>query len=187
MISLHGGRQGSHPESQSNQCSESGGSRESRQRKVQVWIYRRTNTQHSSPKPGIEAGQKRFEILLLLLTPERGGFWQPVTGGVDSDESYEEGAIREATEETGLRFEAPPVDLGYKFSFQARGRECEEHVFALRARGDGVAVRMDPREHTDARWVSEGIALRETLKSLKHESNAEGLRRLLRLLEEEGA
>ena len=151
-----------------------------------MWIYRNTSPGQPSGKQGVRSAQNRFEILLLLLTPERGGFWQPVTGGVDSDESYEEGALREATEETGLRFESLPIDLGYRFSFQARGRECDEYVFALRARGDGKVVQVDPREHTDARWVSEGMALQESLKSLKHESNAEGLRRLIRHLEEQG-
>ena len=46
-------------------------------RKVQVWIYRKAS---GTPSQG------PVEVLILKLTPERGGFWQPVTGGVEEGE-----------------------------------------------------------------------------------------------------
>jgi 8-oxo-dGTP pyrophosphatase MutT (NUDIX family) len=131
--------------------------------KVQVWIYRPL------------AGGKDHEILFLLLRPERGGFWQPVTGGVETGEVIAAAALREATEETGLPFATKPRSLDYSFAFERDGKRFEEHVFALEAPA-GVPVRIDPHEHVDHRWIPAESAAKE---KLKHDSNAEGLRRLL--------
>jgi len=109
----------------------------SRVRKVQVWLYRRTDV---------------FEILLLKLCSERGGFWQPVTGGVESGESYLEASVRELKEETGLDAEVSP--LQEKFSFEKKGQRFEEHVFFAEAPRPNIAIRMDPREHIEFRWVT---------------------------------
>jgi dATP pyrophosphohydrolase len=43
------------------------------------------------------------EYLLLKRTPERSGFWQPVTGGVEEGETRKEALCREISEETGLK------------------------------------------------------------------------------------
>lgn len=135
--------------------------------KVQVWIYR-------------EAEQKgELEVLLLKLTPERGEFWQPVTGGVDPGEALATAALREATEETGLPYSAAPEPLGYSFRFYSprHQRDCEEHAFALHVpKGSKKEdVRIDSHEHTEFKWVLASFAERE----LKHPSNVEALRRLI--------
>src|SRR4030042_1806138 len=44
----------------------------------------------------------RIEYLLLKRLPERNGFWQPVTGGVEEGESRDEALHREIMEETGI-------------------------------------------------------------------------------------
>lgn len=131
--------------------------------KVQVWIYR-------------EKAPGALEVLLLLLRPERGGFWQPVTGGVEKGEGLSEAALREAQEETGLEYGHAPVSLDYQFRFYSPKfeRECEEHAFALEAPASGK-VKTDPHEHVDFRWV----AASEALAELKHPSNAEALKRFL--------
>jgi 8-oxo-dGTP pyrophosphatase MutT (NUDIX family) len=136
--------------------------------KVQVWIYRAAD-QAPAKSSGIE-------VLLLLLKPERGGFWQPVTGGVDKGESLTQAALREANEESGLRFEAVPLSLDYRFTYMAKDREFEEHGYALKAASS--QVKLDPHEHVDHRWVS----VQDAAEMLKHPSNAEGLSRLLDLL-----
>ena len=110
-----------------------------------------------------------------MLKPERGGFWQPVTGGVDSGEELGRAALREATEETGLDFEGRPHSLQYQFTYTAKDREFEEHVYSLRVSQAGQQVRLDPHEHVDYRWVT----ARDAASMLKHASNAEGLSRLL--------
>lgn len=45
----------------------------------------------------------RIEFLLLHRTPARGGFWQSVSGRMESGERAEPAARREVTEETGLK------------------------------------------------------------------------------------
>lgn len=131
--------------------------------KVQVWIYR-------------EKAPGALEVLLLLLKPERGGFWQPVTGGVEKGEKLSEAALREAQEETGLDYDHDPVSLNYQFRFYSPKfeRECEEHAFALAAPASGK-VTIDPHEHVDFKWV----VATEAVAQLKHPSNAEALKLLL--------
>ncbi len=116
-------------------------------------------------------------MLLLKLKPSRGGYWQPVTGGVDEDEELETAALREAREETGLKFKTLPEPLDYHFRFYSARHEseCEEHVFALHAPAKADAVELDPHEHVESRWVSARLAGPE----LEHPSNLEGLKRLI--------
>ena len=44
-----------------------------------------------------------IEYLLLKRLPERNGFWQPVTGGLEEGETRTEALHREIEEETGIR------------------------------------------------------------------------------------
>jgi len=100
------------------------------------------------------------EVLLLRRTPERGGFWQPVTGRRLLGESAEAAARRELEEETGARL--PVRSLEYRHSF-ALGEELppslvEEEAFSVEWPG-GLEVRSGP-EHDAAEWVSVEGALR---------------------------
>jgi lipoyl(octanoyl) transferase len=77
-------------------------------------------------------------VLLLRRTPDRGGFWQPVTGRIEPGETPEAAAVRELGEETG--YPGPVRSLGYRHAFALspgvnRVREgtlvvAEEHAFA---------------------------------------------------------
>ncbi|RKI11442.1 lipoyl(octanoyl) transferase LipB [Corallococcus sp. AB030] len=98
-------------------------------------------------------------VLLLRRTPERGGFWQTVTGRLEPGESPVEAARREVAEETGLRL--PVVDLAYRHAF-ALGevlppKLVEEHGFAVHASPD-TQVRLGP-EHDAFEWVDVPTAL----------------------------
>jgi 8-oxo-dGTP pyrophosphatase MutT (NUDIX family) len=44
-----------------------------------------------------------IEYLLLKRLPEKNGFWQPITGGVEEGETQEEALLREVIEETGVK------------------------------------------------------------------------------------
>ena len=57
------------------------------QRKVQIWIGCRDQGIHY--------------FLIFKTVPQRGSFWQPVTGHVEVGESDQEAALRELKEETG--------------------------------------------------------------------------------------
>ena len=136
-------------------------------RKVQVWIHR--------ANPYAPEGEPL--VLLLKLREERGGYWQPVRGGVEPGETLEIAAAREAAEETGLVFRGAPRDLHVSFTYEnARGR-FEEHGFGLEALNEFVAL--DPREHVDSQW----IGLSEASSLVHHESNRDVLQMLEFLLQ----
>ena len=114
-------------------------------------------------------------ILLLRRRPERGAFWQILTGRMEPGESPLQTAAREVHEETGF---APLLEeireLGYVHAFALGGRVpplvVEETAFAVRVEGE-------PRlsdEHDDHRWCTPEEALRLLPFA--------GLRRAVRLL-----
>lgn len=132
--------------------------------KVQVWVYSKNN-----------GGIIRF--LLLRTLPARGGFWQPVTGGVEPGESLDGAAQREAVEETSLTFKNPPWSLGHEFTFEARGLNFHEHVFAVEAQWCQEVV-VDSHEHDAWEWVT----LVDARKKVRHASNVEALEILVHRL-----
>ncbi len=69
------------------------------------------------------------DVLLVHRTPEQGGYWHVVAGGVEPGETAVEAAVRELREETGL-----VADL-------ASGIEVTEHVSTLT---EAPADRDDP-------------------------------------------
>ena len=60
----------------------------------------------------------KSEILLLKLAENRGGFWQNITGGVDDGEAFDQAAVRELWEETGIR--ASVIEIPFEFNFVDR-------------------------------------------------------------------
>jgi 8-oxo-dGTP pyrophosphatase MutT (NUDIX family) len=115
--------------------------------KVQVWIHRKAPN-----------SQER-QFLLLKTHSGRGGFWQPVTGGVEVGESLAQAALREASEETGLPFSTPVVPIPHSFTFEKRGRKIEEAGFSIevdlnKGSESEPMVRIDPHEHSEYRWAT---------------------------------
>ncbi len=143
------------------------------QKKVQVWIYQ------SLPL-------NRFRVLFLHLIPQRGAYWQPVTGGVDPGESLEAAALREAQEETHLTFTDPPRALPYSFEYThpTRGSQIES-AFVLEVQPTPAAqtapqVLLDPLEHDQYVWKEGSLESLRTLKDfLKQPSNQVGLEHLI--------
>jgi lipoyl(octanoyl) transferase len=108
----------------------------------------------------VRRGPAGPEVLLLRRIPERGGFWQPVTGRRLPGESAELAARRELEEETGAR--VPVRALSYRHSFPFGDAVppvlVEEEAFAADW-PDGVEARPGP-EHEAAEWVSVDEAVR---------------------------
>lgn len=131
-------------------------------KKAQVWIFARES-------------DGSLSCLLLRTNAKRGNFWQPVTGGAESGEDFEQAALREAQEETGLEFCGAPINTGYSFHFLSRhGKDIEEQVFALLAE-DKAPPELDPSEHDDYLWVP----VQDAASQVKFESNVEGLKQAL--------
>jgi lipoyl(octanoyl) transferase len=115
---------------------------------------------HTISVTAVRRGASGPEVLLLRRTPERGGFWQPVTGRRQPGESAEAAARRELEEETGARI--PVRSLSYRHSF-AFGDEAPPMLFEEEAFAadwpEGLEARAGP-EHDATEWVSVDEALR---------------------------
>lgn len=129
--------------------------------------------------------KNQFDILLLQTNQKRGEFWQNVTGSVEKNETFEEAALREAIEETGLEIESivEMMDLDLSFHFTDRWeRKVQEEcfLFVLDSPWD---VKIDPKEHQNFKWVPF-----ETINqdSVKFPSNYEAIEKSLKLLRQRG-
>jgi len=108
----------------------------------------------------LRKGEAGPEVLLLRRRPERGGFWQIVTGRIESGESAAECAQRELLEETG--FELPVKDLNYRHSFafgdQVPPLLVQETAF-MASQSRDQRVRINSEEHDSYEWVPVHSAL----------------------------
>ncbi|MBF5044141.1 lipoyl(octanoyl) transferase LipB [Aggregicoccus sp. 17bor-14] len=116
------------------------------------------------------------EVLVLQRTPERGGFWQIVTGCLEAGESPAEAALREVHEELGLAPEPSQLlDLAYRHAFalgeQVPPRLVEETAFCVRWPA-GAEVRTGP-EHAAFEW----LRVPEALQRLPFKGLREAVRR----------
>lgn len=121
---------------------------------------------------------KRPIFLLLKRTAIDGDFWQPVTGGVEDNETDLDALKREIKEETSIREVISISKAIYQFSWQRDGITRQETAY-------GVLVDQAPitlsQEHTEYRWCYYDDAI----KLLQHQSNQEALQRLASLLKNE--
>jgi lipoyl(octanoyl) transferase len=127
-------------------------------------------------------------VLLLHRRPDRGDFWQPVTGGVDPGEAPSAAAQRELQEETGFTAPVRPLSLRQTFLIDPEYLKAAEDdlIFAdeesFAALEDShQPVRLDPEEHDRAAWFSFDEAVekviwsddRETIEALRQVCHAE--------------
>lgn len=129
----------------------------------------------------IDETSQSFHFLLLQTNERRGSFWQNVTGKVENGETFEEGGLREAIEETGLKIEkiVDILDLGLKFEFiDQRERDVQEQCFLMILDGKWK-IEIDPHEHQNFKWVGLNDITRE---SVKFESNFEALKKSQKIL-----
>jgi 8-oxo-dGTP pyrophosphatase MutT (NUDIX family) len=105
-------------------------------KKVQVIVLHRNNND--------------YELLLLQTKADRGEYWQNVTGSIEGNESWEQGALRELLEETGLSGEIQQLELTYHFH-DRWDRNVEEKVFVAQVSEKSVII--CEQEHQGYRWV----------------------------------
>jgi len=122
------------------------------------------------------------KILFLLLkrNEQKGGFWQPVTGGVHDGENLSDAVKRELLEETGIKDYIHIYDNIHYFEFNTdEFGTLKEYVFGMRIK-DSDDAKLSP-EHTDMRWC----VFEEALDLLKYDSNKVGFKKLFDLLSAE--
>jgi lipoyl(octanoyl) transferase len=125
-------------------------------------------------------------VLLLHRKPERGNFWQPVTGTIDAAESPLETATREIAEETGQRGEPRPLDLMQSFMIESQYLTSKGYVAPIIASeicfethlDSRLPIQVDPLEHDAWGWFT----LAEAYERIQWTDDREAFERLEGLL-----
>ena len=116
------------------------------------------------------------EYLLLKRLPEKNGFWQPITGGVEEGETRIEALHREIKEETGIENLVRVIEDLFYFEFSDPNLN-QEYVYGVEVSATEKVV-LDGKEHSEYRWCG----VQEALQLLHWKENIEALKRLDRTL-----
>jgi len=118
----------------------------------------------------------KMEYLLLKRLPERNGFWQPITGGVEEGETRNEALRREIREETGIKNIVAVLEDLYLFEFSDPNLN-QEYVYGVEVSSSEEII-LDQKEHSEYKWCS----FQEALQLLHWKENKEALRKLNKTL-----
>lgn len=130
-----------------------------------------------------------YEFLVLKRIPSKGGFWQPVCGGMEKeDKSLIDAAFRELKEEANIqRMDVLNIlpnihyfEISKHYLTRKPIQTIKEHVFGFEVKPD-FAIKIDKNiynEHEEIKWVS----FEEALKLLKWGNNKDGFKKLNNLL-----
>ena len=120
-------------------------------------------------------------VLLLHRRPERGNYWQPITGSIEDGESPLDTARRELREETGHSGEPEPLDLSQSFLIESHFLESRHPApiiaseVAYAASLDScLPVHLDAAEHDTFGWFT----LAEARERIRWTDDREALERL---------
>ena len=119
-----------------------------------------------------------IEYLLLKRLPDRNGFWQPVTGGLEEGETRTEALRREIEEETGIKNLIRVIEDLYYFEFSNPNLN-QEYVYGVEVSSTEEVV-LDGREHSEYRWCG----IKDALQLLYWKENKEALEKLNKILED---
>ncbi len=111
-------------------------------------------------------------FLLAKRIPKKGGFWQPITGGVHKNESLVSATKRELFEETQIKDYLNFLNDVHYFEFNHGDVLLKEYVFGVEV-GENVDAKLS-YEHSERKWC----ALNEALQLLKYDSNKEAFKKL---------
>jgi len=126
--------------------------------------------------------------VLLIERADREGFWQSVTGSLDSpSEDLSVAATREVFEETGIAVDQLPAGSlrnmhhhieyeiypEWRFRYAPGVTRNTEHWFSLEV-PDGIQIQLAPREHVAYEW----LPFEEAARRCFSRSNGEAIMRL---------
>jgi len=124
-------------------------------------------------------------VLLLHRKPERGNFWQPITGSIEDGETPIETARREIVEETGHPGEPDPLGLEQSFMIESQylaarhpGPIIASEIGFVAELPSTATIHIDTDEHDDFGWFTFGQAY----ETIRWSDDREALERLERLL-----
>lgn len=106
-----------------------------------------------------------LSFLLLKRTLKDGGFWQPITGTLEMDESIRQCMLRELQEETGIGKVFNISEEIHRFSWQKKDYTVVEMVYGVEVTDRKVTL--SPEEHSEYRWCS----FDEAMMLLEKENN----------------
>ena len=121
-------------------------------------------------------GNGKTQYLIAKRIPERGGFWQPITGGLEEGETEIEALKREIREETGIKNLVRIIEDVHYFEF-SDPHLMKAYVFGVEMSPNEKIV-IDEKEHCEFKWCS----FHEALRLMKWKENKEALRKLNELL-----
>lgn len=123
--------------------------------------------------------ENHIKYLIIKRVPDDGGFWQPITGTHESNESLQECMIREINEEVGYDSSLIKefTDKIYEFNWMKKEKLIYEYVFGVELKELKDPI-LAPTEHDDFKWVS----YEEAISTLKMEDNKKALSILNELL-----
>ena len=119
-----------------------------------------------------DRSEKDPKILLLKRSVQDGGFWQPITGTLEFEESLKDCILRELKEETGIsniRSISPEI---YRFHWEKKGYTVVELVYIIDTPEKDIIL---SHEHEDFKWVS----IEEARTMLEKENNKNALERFV--------
>jgi lipoyl(octanoyl) transferase len=125
-------------------------------------------------------------VLLLHRKPERGHFWQPISGTIEPGEDPLVTARRELTEETGHHGEPLPLDLAQSFMIESQylqAKYTDRPIIAgevgFQARIDAkLPIRLDAQEHDAYGWFT----FAEAYAKIRWTDDREAFEHLARLM-----
>jgi len=115
-------------------------------------------------------------FLLLKRIPEKGGFWQPVTGGVHKNEGLSCAAKRELFEETQINNFINFLSNVHYFEFNDGTGMLKEYVYGVEI-DKATDAKLSP-EHSEKKWRT----INHALNLLKYDNNKEAFKKLYKLL-----
>ncbi len=133
--------------------------------------------------------ENKQEFLLLKRTAEKGGFWQPVSGGMEpEDKTILDTAYRELKEEANIQKKDIIKTLKDVHYFEVDEHyltnepiePIKEYVFGIEIKPE-TKIRIENNhcnEHEEIKWT----VFDEAIKMLKWENNKEGFKKLHKII-----